>query len=114
MAQYEVLDIDQGADVAFELQLVNKDGSKKDLNSYSVFATMRQYYGADSDLSENFNTNIESPDSDGIVTISLTDTQTSSLDATKRYVYDVFIDDSVSDRKKVLQGQVRVIPAVTT
>ena len=36
MATYEDFTIDQGADLALQIELVNPDGSKKDLSNYSV------------------------------------------------------------------------------
>ena len=38
MANYEDFTIDQGADVAIELQLQEQDGSKKDLTGHSAAA----------------------------------------------------------------------------
>jgi len=42
MADYEEITIDQGADVAIELHLVEEDGSKKDLTDYSAAAKMKR------------------------------------------------------------------------
>ena len=48
----------------------------------------------------------------GEITISLTDSQTTSLEA-GRYVYDVLITASGGDKTRVVEGQVTVNPSVT-
>ena len=44
MATYEDFTIDQGADLALQIELVNPDGSKKDLTGYSASAKMKKTY----------------------------------------------------------------------
>ena len=116
MAQYEEFTIDQGADVAVEIHLVNKDNSKKDLTSHSVAAKLKKNYNSDSDETTNFTSIIASPATDGVVTISLTNSQTDSL-RPGRYVYDVEISYQDSDEntiiERVLEGRVQVTPSVT-
>ena len=48
----------------------------------------------------------------GEITISLTDSQTTSLEA-GRYVYDVLITASGGAKTRVVEGQVTVNPSVT-
>lgn len=117
MAQYEDLTIDQGADVAIELQLLEKDGSVKDLTGFSAAAKMKRSYNADSDNTQAFTTYIdtERPEN-GILTLELTHTQTDALKA-GRWVYDVEISyldsDSNSVIERVLEGNIQVTPSVT-
>ena len=66
MADYEDLTIDQGADVAIELHLVDPDGSKKNLTGYNASAYMKRSYGEDSDFVA-FSTLISVPQTDGFV-----------------------------------------------
>lgn len=116
MAQYEDLEFDQGTDVAVELHLQNKDGSIKDLTNHSVAAKMKRTYNSDSDNTTVFATLIATPASDGVITLSLTNTQTDALRA-GRYVYDVevsFVDsDDNTIISRVLEGQIEVKPSVT-
>lgn len=116
MAQYEEIEIDQGADVAIELHLVDTDGSKKDLNNFSVAAKMKKTYNSDSDNTLDFNAIVASPSSDGIVTLSLTNSQTDTLKA-GRYVYDVELSFTDSDEnlviERILEGNIIVTPSVT-
>lgn len=116
MAYYEELTIDQGTDVAIDIYLVNKDGSKKDLTGYTAGARMATSYDADSDDKIRFSAGIASPATDGVVNLSLTNEQTTTLNPKKRYVYDVEISlDSDGDTtiERVLQGLITVTPSVT-
>jgi hypothetical protein len=59
-------------------------------------------------------TTVASDATSGIVTLSLTDTQTSSLDDA-RYVYDVeIVNDSSGAVTRVIEGIITVRPNVTT
>ena len=117
MAQYEDLIIDQGADVAVELLLLEKDGSTKDLTGFSAAAKMKRSYNADSDNTQPFTTIIDgqTPEN-GRLILELSNTQTDLLKA-GRWVYDVEISyvDSDGDRviERVLEGNIQVTPSVT-
>jgi hypothetical protein len=116
MAQYEDIEIDQGADVSVEIHCVSKDGSIKDLTDHSVAAKLKKTYNSDSADTFSFTSIIITPPSDGIVNISLTNTQTDALKA-GRYVYDVELSFQDSDNEtiieRVLEGQLHVTPSVT-
>jgi hypothetical protein len=116
MAQYEEITIDQGADVAVEIHLINKDGTARDLTNHSITAKMKKTFNSDSDGTVAFNTIVSSPSSDGITTLSLTNVQTDALKA-GRYVYDVEMSyvDSAGDSiiERVLEGKILVTPSVT-
>jgi len=116
VAAYEEFSIDQGADLAMEIHLVNVDGSAKDLTLYSVAAKIKKNYNSDSDDTTDFDAIIADPPTDGIITIGLSNIQTDAL--TKgRYVYDVeisFIDsDGNTVVERVLEGRAQVTPSVT-
>lgn len=118
MATYEELIIDQGADVAVEIELVEQDGSKKDLTGYSAAAKMkRNYNSVDSDEIVDFTATIGDPATDGVVILSLTNTQTDALSTRGRYVYDVEISFQDSDGntiiERVLEGKAKISPSVT-
>lgn len=119
MAQYEEFTIDQGADVAVEIHLIDPTTNlPKDLSapSYAVSAKLKKSYNSDSADTVDFTSIISSPRSDGILTLSLTNTQTDSLRA-GRYVYDVELSyqDSSSNTivERVLEGRIQVTPSVT-
>lgn len=118
MADYEDFTIDQGADVAIELHLQETDGSKKNLLGHSAAAKMkRSYNSVDSDEIIDFTTTISEPVTDGILVLSLTNTQTDALNPRLRYVYDVELsfDDSDGNTiiERILEGKVKVTPSVT-
>jgi len=117
--RYEDLIINQGTDVAIEIHCEDENGNKKNLSNYSASAMMKRNYG-DSDgdpYTQEFNAVIASPSADGIVNISLTNTQTDTLLTRGRYVYDVelsFVDsDSNTIIERILEGNIEVSPSVT-
>lgn len=117
MAQYEEFTIDQGADVAIQINLIDPTTNlAKNLTGYSARAKMKKGYNSDSADTVDFNSIVTSPATDGIVTLSLTNTQTDSLKA-GRYVYDVelFYNDSAANTivERVLEGRIQVTPSVT-
>ena len=117
VAQYEEFTIDQGADVAIEIHLIDPTTqSAKDLTSFSVAAKMKKTYNSDSADTVTFNSIVADPRTDGVVTLSLTNTQTDLLKP-GRYVYDVellFVDSDGNDIiERVLEGRIQVTPSVT-
>jgi len=117
MALYEEFTIDQGTDVIVTLNLLNTDGSKKDLTNYSVSAKMKRTYNSDSSDTTTFTTSITSPATNGTCSLTLTNAQTDALKAPSRYVYDVEISyvDSALDTvvERILEGRIQVSPSVT-
>lgn len=116
MAYYEEISIDQGADVAVEVHLVETCGKKvKDLTGYSAAAKIKKTYTSDSDETTDFTITID--EDKGIVTMSLTNLQTDAMKA-GRYVYDLEIisydsDQEVNIIERVLEGRAVVTPSVT-
>jgi hypothetical protein len=116
MAQYEDLSIDQGSDVAVEIRLANVDGTKKNLQGYSVAAQIRQTINTSDSDAINFTAIVADPASDGIITLTLTNQQTMALTA-RRYLYDVEISYEDSDQnvfiERVLYGNININPNIT-
>ena len=117
MATYEDFVIDQGADIALELELIEIDGSVKDLSNHSVQAKVKRNFGSDSDDTMDFTAIISAPPTSGIVVLSLTNTQTDSLSSRGRYVYDVELsyqdENNVVLIERILEGKIKVNPSVT-
>jgi len=117
MAHYEDLKFDQGSDVAIEIHLVNPDRSKKDLTFHSVSAKMSPNYNSSDSDKIAFDAIIATPSTDGVVTLSLTNEVTDTLNTKKRYVYDVEVSHLDSDGntivERVLEGLINVTPSVT-
>ena len=116
MAQYEDISIDQGADQTLQLTLVDIQGDAKDLTGYTASAQIRKTYNSSDSDAITFSSQIQSPATDGIVNLTLTNSQTSSMKA-GRYVYDVeisFADSSANTIvERILEGQITVSPSVT-
>jgi GTPase Era involved in 16S rRNA processing len=116
MAQYEEFTIDQGSDVSIQLDLVDVSGSRKDLTNHTITAKLKKNYNSDSADTTEFTTIIADSATSGIVTLSLTNTQTDALKA-GRYVYDVelsYMDqDSNTIIERILEGRIQVTPSVT-
>lgn len=117
MAQYEEFTIDQGADVAIEIHLIDPTtGSAKDLTYYNAAAKMKKTYNSDSADTFDFLAIVVEPRSSGVVTLSLTNTQTDVLKP-GRYVFDAEISFEDSDSntiiERVLEGRIQVTPSVT-
>ena len=117
--RYEDLIFNQGTDIAVEIHCEDEKGNNKNLANYSESAMMKRSYN-DSDGDPNslsFNAVVAAPPSDGIVTISLTNTQTDTLLTRGRYVYDVelsFVDSSSNTIiERILEGNIEVSPSVT-
>ena len=116
MAQYEEFTIDQGTDIAIEIHCLDPiTNTAKNLLNHSVSAKLKKNYSSDSADTLTFAAIVAVP-SDGVVTISLTNTQTDLLKA-GRYVYDVELSsvDSSGDTtiERILEGRIQVTPSVT-
>lgn len=116
MAQYEDLSIDQGTDVAIEIHLVNVDGSKKNLQGYSVAAQIRQTVATPDSDAIDFTALVVDPADNGVISLVLTNQQTMGLTA-RNYMYDVEISHQDSDAntyiERVLYGKIVVNPNIT-
>jgi hypothetical protein len=77
---------------------------------------MKKNFNSDSADTTDFISAVMTPPTDGIITLSLTNTQTDQLKS-GRYVYDVEMSYSDSDSntiiERVLEGRIAVSPSVT-
>ena len=101
--------IDQGENFTTTVTVSDANGDAVSLSGYSVAAQIRKSHL--SSTSTAFTASISNA-SAGEITISLTDSQTTSLEA-GRYVYDVLITASGGTKTRVVEGQVTVNPSVT-
>jgi hypothetical protein len=106
--------IDQGCDFAINYELQDTATNQpKILVGYGITAQLRKTYSSSNYVS--FASSISLPSS-GLISISLTDAQTSSLKP-GRYVYDVLIQanglGSIDDRVKAVEGMALVRAGVT-
>jgi RNase P/RNase MRP subunit p30 len=117
MATYEDFTIDQGSDLALQIELVEPDGSIKNLNGYTVSAKMKKTFRSTAADTVEFTSIVADPAESGVATISLTNTQTDALSSRGRYVYDVELSyigaDGETIVERVLEGKIKVNPSVT-
>ena len=109
MASISNIFIDQGATFTTTVTVTDSNGDAVNLSSYSVAAQIRKTFLSSSATA--FTATISNASS-GEITISLTDTQTTALEA-GRFVYDVLITASGGTKTRVVEGQVTVNPSVT-
>ena len=110
MATVRNLVIDQGTSYSITITVSDANGNALNLSGYTVSGQMRKSYGAIGYVS--FTTVINSPSTDGEITISLAPNATSALRA-GRYVYDIEIVGSDTKVTRVLEGIVTITPEVT-
>jgi len=113
MAATANLYIEQGATFTSDVTVRDNAGEAYDLTGYNASAKMALGY-ASTRTRVTITTSVASDPTTGVVTLSLTPTETSSLEAPARYVYDVELlkasDNSVI---RVIQGIITVSPNVT-
>lgn len=109
MAIIANLFIDQGTDFTVTVDVSDATGGILDLTGYSAAAQIRKTYGSSSKV--DFSTSTGTP-SQGKVTMSLTDAQTSALES-GRYVYDLNITSGGGVTTRVVEGQAIITPGVT-
>ena len=102
--------IDQGATFTTTITVGDGAGSELDLTGYTAIAQLRKTY--DSTTSIAFTVSFPSPRTLGQVTILLTDTQTAALEF-GRYVYDVVLTTTASEKIRVVEGVATVSPSVS-
>ena len=111
MAAVANLRIDQGASFSSDVTVTNSDGEAVNLTGYTAEAKLANAYG--SSTFTTITTTIASDATTGVISLSLTDTQTASLDASSRYVYDVYITKTAdSTVTRVIEGIITVSPKV--
>jgi len=110
MASISNIFIDHGADFTTTLTINDATGSALDLTSYTAIAQIRK--SPSSSTSVSFATAFVSPRSTGQITRTLTDTQTTALEA-GRYNYDVLITSGTGVKTRVVEGNATVNPSVS-
>ena len=99
--------VDQGSTFSATISVTTDGSTAKNLAGYTTTGQIRKSYG--SSTATDFTT--AQVDATGVITISLTATQTGALKA-GRYVYDVEIANS-PEVVRVREGIITVTPQVT-
>ena len=112
MAAVANLRIDQGASFSSDVTVTNSDGVAVDLAGYTAEAKMAKGYSS-TRTRTTISTTIAADAATGIVTLSLTATESAGLDA-ERYVYDLEITQTSSGNvTRVIEGIITVRPQVS-
>jgi hypothetical protein len=101
------LTIDQGTDYSTSITLTDDDDNVVTLAGYTANAQIRKTYSSSNSVS--FSTEIT--EAQGVITLSLTDTQTANI-TPGRYVYDVILTVGTTTTR-IVEGIVTVTPRVT-
>jgi len=114
MAAIANLIIDQGANFSSDITVKDANGNAFDLTGYTTEAKMAKGY-ASTRTRTTITSAVASDATTGVVSLSLTATQTAALDAPERYVYDVEITQtSTGTVTRVIEGIITTRPNVTT
>ena len=110
MAQFVELDIDQGTDFNFDLDLTNDDGTAINVTNYTFSSSIRKSYYS-SGVAANLSVTIHDA-SNGNVVLSLNSATTSNIKS-GRYLFDVKQVDSSNTTTRLVEGVVTILPQVT-
>ena len=110
MAQFVELDIDQGTDFNFDLDLTNDDGSVINVTNYTFSSSIRKSYYSSS-VAANLSVTIHDA-ANGNVVLSLNSATTSNIKS-GRYLFDVKQVDSSNTTTRLVEGIITVLPQVT-
>ena len=102
--------IDQGSTFSTTVYVKNDDETAFDLTAHTTAGQVRKSYS--SSTAVDFTLEIANPASLGQINLSLTPTQTSTLEE-GRYVYDIEVASSGDVITRVVEGLVTVSPQVT-
>jgi hypothetical protein len=103
--------INQGTSFSSGVTVRGSDGNPLDLTGYTASAKMALGY-ASTRTRTTITTTFDADRTTGVITLSLTATQTAALDAPARYVYDLDITASDSTVTRIIEGLITVRPNV--
>jgi hypothetical protein len=110
MAQFVELDIDQGTDFSFNLDITEDDGSAINIASYSFSSSIRKSYYSTSAAA---NLTVTIPDAaNGNVLFSLNSATTANIKS-GRYLIDVKQTDGSNVKTRLMEGVITFNPQVT-
>jgi uncharacterized GH25 family protein len=110
MASYSNLFVDQGADFSTFVTITSTENDALDLTDLSIKGQIRKSYGS----STAFDFTIVKTDNEGGQIQIKLDSDTSGSMSIGRYVYDVYAENTNSDRRfKIIEGILEIVPRVT-
>jgi hypothetical protein len=110
MAVVSNLFIDQGTTYTVTVSVTDDTGTARNLTGYTARSQLRKSYYTNSNTA--FTVSILNP-SEGEITLSLTNTQTSALKQ-GRYVYDLELVETATGKvERIVEGIVTIYPEAT-
>ena len=103
--------IEQGTTFSSAVTVKDNQGNALDLTGYTASAKMALGYSS-TRTRTSFTSEFDTDRSPGIITISLTATQTAALDAPARYVFDLDITAGDGTVTRIIEGLITVRPNV--
>jgi|DEB0MinimDraft_10_1074344.scaffolds.fasta_scaffold26415_2 hypothetical protein len=116
MTKYSDLQVHQGEDISFRLEIVDENGAVKDLTGLNARARFRKSYSSSNATTYSFSTSFGANDPTlGLLDLTLAGEVSDDIPR-GRYVYDVFLltNGSLDISEKILEGQIEVMPSVTS
>jgi uncharacterized membrane protein len=110
MAQFVELELDQGTDFNFDLDIFNANGVPINVSSYTFSSSIRKSYYSTS-VAANLTVTIVNA-ANGNVSLTLNAATTSNIKA-GRYLFDVKQIDNVNTTTRVVEGIITINPQVT-
>lgn len=110
MAQFIELDLDQGTDLSYNLDLTNDDGSPINVAGYIFSSSVRKSYYSKT-VTANLTVTI-ADSANGNVLLSMNAATSSAIKA-GRYLFDVKQKDGSNTYTRVVEGIITVLPQVT-
>ena len=112
MAAVANLSIDQGATFTSDITVKDVGGTVFNLTGYTAVAKLAKGYSS-TRTRTTITTTIANDPTTGVITLSLTATETAGLDG-ERYVYDLEIVSAGNTVTRALEGIITVRPEVST
>lgn len=110
MAQYIELDLDQGSDFTFDLDLTDSDYSVINVAGYTFSSSIRKSYYSSS-VTANLTVTIQNA-ANGNVILSMNSATTANIKA-GRYVFDIKQVDTSNTKTRIVEGIITILPQVT-
>jgi hypothetical protein len=112
MANYADLELHQGEDTVFRLEIIDSDKSAKDLTGFTGRSYFKKSYSLSDSDTYSFSVEIPEPYTQGYLDLILDGTTSDDLKR-GRYFYDVFLlNDTASE--KILEGRLEIMPSATS
>lgn len=110
----ENLTVTQGTDALFKINIKDSDGDAFDVSEKSFSASLKKSFSSGDDTAIDFTVDVVEAQT-GVISISLSNDDTVSLDTSTRYVYDLLMYNTAGNTNitSILSGKVFVEPSVT-